>query len=191
MPTFYTSYCFIPVVLQANYDSRHYPAKMKSLFFTIVAAIALSTENADAAFSSFSGQQLQCRARNAGGSLTMEYIPSGMTKEQWQKIKEAEKNKNKGKDLGKVGITSFKSRSFADWQKSGGKNLFPVDPKSVKDPSEIPYMQRPGGMPDGSDLKGGAKKSGPTFFKMGGKKNEPKAEPEPEKPKSKNWWTLN
>jgi hypothetical protein len=23
------------------------------------------------------------------------------------------------------GITTFKSRSFSDWQKSGGKNLFP------------------------------------------------------------------
>ena len=63
-----------------------------------------------------------------------------MTKEQWRKIKEEEANKNKGKDLGKVGITSFKSRSFMDWQKSGGKNLFPVDPKKVKDPREIPYM---------------------------------------------------
>lgn len=63
-----------------------------------------------------------------------------MTREQWRKIKEAERNKNKGKDLGKVGITSFKSRSFAEWQKSGGKNLFPVDPKTVKDPKEIPYM---------------------------------------------------
>lgn len=112
-----------------------------------------------------------------------------MTKEQWRKIKEAEANKNKGKNLGKVGITSFKSRSFLDWQKSGGKNLFPVDPTKVKDPSEIPYMQRAGGAPDGSDLKGGSKKSGPTFFQLGGKKKSP--EPEPEKPKSTNWWTLN
>jgi hypothetical protein len=112
-----------------------------------------------------------------------------MSKEQWRKIKEAEANKNKGKDLGKVGITSFKSRSFADWQKSGGKNLFPVDPTKVKSQSEIPYMQRAGGSADGSDLKGGAKKSGPTFFQLGGKKKQ--AEPEPEKPKAKNWWTLN
>lgn len=120
----------------------------------------------------------------------MEYIPSGMSKEQWRKIKDAEKNANKGKNLGKVGITSFKSRSFADWQKAGGINLFPVDPNSVKDDSEIPYMQRAGGSADGADLKGGAKKKAPTFFSFGGgKKKEP--EPEPEKPKSKNWWTLN
>jgi hypothetical protein len=92
-------------------------------------------------------------------------------------------------DLGKVGITSFKSRSFSDWQKAGGKNLFPVDPTKVKDISEIPYMQRAGGSADGSDLKGGAKKKGPTFVQFGGKKKAP--EPEPEKPKPKNWWTLN
>jgi hypothetical protein len=63
-----------------------------------------------------------------------------MSKEQWRKIKDAEKMKSKGKNLGATGITTFKSRSFADWQKSGGINLFPVDPKKVKDPSEIPYM---------------------------------------------------
>merc|ERR1719203_1324751 len=96
-----------------------------------------------------------------------------MSKEEWRKLKEKEKNVNKGKNLGKTGITSFKSRSFADWQKSGGKNLFPVDPNSVKDQSEIPYMQRAGGSADGADLKGGKKKSGPTFFQMGGKKKEP------------------
>lgn len=111
-----------------------------------------------------------------------------MSKEQWKKIQEEEKNKNKGKDLGKVGITSFKSRSFSDWQKSGGKNLFPVDPRTVKSQDEIPYMQRAGGSADGSDLKGGAKKKGPTFFQMGGKKKE---EPAPAPEKKKNWWTLN
>ena len=112
-----------------------------------------------------------------------------MSKAQWQKIKEQEKNKNKGKNLGAVGITSFKSRSFEDWQKSGGKNLFPVDPRTVKDPKDLPYMQRAGGAADDSDLKGGKKKAMPTFFKMGGAKK--KAEPAPEPEKKKNWWTLN
>mmetsp|Transcript_16557 Transcript_16557/g.34614 ORF Transcript_16557/g.34614 Transcript_16557/m.34614 type:complete len:162 (+) Transcript_16557:99-584(+) len=161
---------------------------MKSATFAIVSAVALTSSFVQG-YSSFSGKQLQTGARNAGNSMTMEYVPDGMTREQWRKIKEAEKNKNKGKDLGKVGITSFKSRSFAEWQKSGGKNLFPVDPKSVKDPKEIPYMQRAGGAADGSDLKGGGKKSLPTFFTLGGKKTK-EPEPEPE-PKKKNWWTLN
>ena len=133
-----------------------------------------------------------------------------MSKEQWRKIKEAEKSANKGKgkweivlsqngdwnysvffltrlievlsldvnitsneDLGKVGITSFKSRSFAEWQKAGGVNLFPVDPTKVKDASEIPYMQRAGGSADGADLKRGAGKKGPTFIQFGGKKKAP------------------
>ncbi|KAL7518336.1 hypothetical protein ACHAWX_003177 [Stephanocyclus meneghinianus] len=157
-------------------------------FSFIATALSLFCSSDVTAFSSFTGQQLRNGAVN-GGRISMEYVPSGMTKEQWRKIKEAEANKNKGKNLGKVGITSFKSRSFLDWQKSGGKNLFPVDPTKVKDPSEIPYMQRVGGAPDGSDLKGGSKKSGPTFFQLGGKKKSP--EPEPEKPKSTNWWTLN
>ena len=63
-----------------------------------------------------------------------------MSKEQWQKLKAKEQNKNKGKNLGKVGITSFKSRTFDEWQKAGGKNLFPVDPTKVKSAKEIPYM---------------------------------------------------
>lgn len=51
------------------------------------------------------------------------------------------------------------------------------------------FRQRAGGAADGSDLKGGGKKSLPTFFALGGKK---KKEPEPEpEPKKKNWWTLN
>jgi hypothetical protein len=63
-----------------------------------------------------------------------------MSKEQWKKVKDNEVAKKKGKNLGQVGITSFKSRTFDQWQKSGGKNLFPVDPKKVKNISEIPYM---------------------------------------------------
>lgn len=87
---------------------------------------------------------------------------SGMSKEQWKKLKEKEEQKKKGKNLGATGITSFKSRTFAEWQKAGGKNLFPVDPKKAKSAKDIPYMQRPGGMPDDSDLK--EKKSGGGLF---------------------------
>ena len=65
---------------------------------------------------------------------------SGMSKQQYKKLKEQERKKSQGKNLGKVGITSFQSRSFSDWQASGGKNLFPVDPRSVGNVKEIPYM---------------------------------------------------
>jgi hypothetical protein len=105
-----------------------------------------------------------------------------LSKEQWKKMKEDEKKKTQGKNLGAVGITSFQSRSFADWQKSGGKNLFPVDPTKVKNKKEIPYMQRPGGAPDDADLK---KKS---LFSFGGAKKKPEEPPAP--PKTTNWWTL-
>eukprot|EP00547_Thalassionema_nitzschioides_P003404 CAMPEP_0194199778 /NCGR_PEP_ID=MMETSP0156-20130528/665_1 /TAXON_ID=33649 /ORGANISM="Thalassionema nitzschioides, Strain L26-B" /LENGTH=157 /DNA_ID=CAMNT_0038924715 /DNA_START=93 /DNA_END=566 /DNA_ORIENTATION=+ len=139
-----------------------------------------------AAFSgSFGGSKLSTNVANSG-RLSMEYIPSGMSKAQWQKMKEAEKNKTKGKNLGKVGITSFKSRSFADWQKSGGKNLFPVDPNSVKTAKEIPYMQRSGGSADDADLKKGG--GGNFFANLFGKKE--KAEPAPEPEKKKNPWTF-
>jgi hypothetical protein len=106
-----------------------------------------------------------------------------MSKEQWNKLKEAERKKTAGKNLGKVGITSFKSRSFADWQKSGGKNLFPVDPTAVKNKKDIPYMQRPGGSADDDDLK----KSSPFSLFAPKKKKAPEAAPE--KPQT-NWWTL-
>lgn len=130
------------------------------------------------------------RLLGPGPSLTRNHVPlslsltaSGMSKEQYQKLK-AKEQATKGKNLGKVGITTFKSRSFADWQKAGGKNLFPVDPTKVKNAKELPYMQRPGGKADDSDLK----KASP-FANMFGKKKEPEPEPEPEK--STNWWTLN
>lgn len=109
-----------------------------------------------------------------------------MSKAQWEKVKAQEKNKNAGKNLGKTGITTFKSRSFADWQKAGGKNLFPVDPKSVKDPKDLPYMQRPGGMADDSDLK----KASPFGGMFGGNKKKAAAAA-PVEEKKPNWWTLN
>ena len=62
--------------------------------------------------------------------------------------------------------------------------MFPVDPKSVKNAKDLPYMQRPGGKADDSDLGG---KKGGGFFGGNKKKAAPKAEPE-EKPT--NWWTL-
>merc|ERR1719444_91960 len=108
----------------------------------------------------------------------MEYIPSGISKEQWKKMKASEKNKSAGKNLGKSGITTFKSRSFSEWQKAGGKNLFPVDPKSVKNAKDLPYMQRPGGQADDSDLK---KKSSGGFSFFGKKAAKPEPTPEPER----------
>jgi len=107
-------------------------------------------------------------------------------------MKEKERNQ-KNKNLGAVGITTFKSRSFADWQKSGGKNLMPVFNAEEKirrgelRPEDVPYMQRPGGKPDNSDLK-----KQPNIFAnlFGGNKKKEEEKP-PEQPKQTNWWTLN
>ena len=74
-----------------------------------------------------------------------------MSKEKWAELKKKESEANKGKNLGAVGITKFKSRSFESWQKGGQQHLFPVDPKTPL--NERPYMQRAGGSADGADLK--------------------------------------
>ena len=101
--------------------------KMKTAFAGAIVSIILAVSNVDAfsTSSSFSGSQVTRIQNNNNNGLVMEYIPSGMSKEQWKKMKESEKGKNKGKNLGKTGISTFKSRSFSDWQKAGGKNLFP------------------------------------------------------------------
>jgi hypothetical protein len=114
--------------------------KLINTMKSVIAVLLLAILPLASAFSgsSFTGSSLGVSAKNAGNSMTMEYIPSGMSKEQWKKMKE--KDQKKGKNLGKTGITTFKSRSFADWQKAGGINLFPVDPKSVKNPKDLPYM---------------------------------------------------
>jgi len=83
-------------------------------------------------------------------SMAKEYIPDGMSKAQWEAIKKKEEDAKKGLKLGAIGITKFQSRSFEAWQKSGQKNLFPVDPNSPD--YEKPYMQRKGGSADGADL---------------------------------------
>lgn len=102
-------------------------------------------------------------------------------------MKEAEQKKSQGRNLGKVGITTFKSQSFAAWQKAGGKNLFPVDPTKVKNKKDLPYMQRPGGSPDDSDLSSKGGNPLQKLFGGFGKKEEVVEEEEP--PKT-NWWTL-
>jgi len=83
----------------------------------------------------------------------MEYIPDGFTKDQWRMLKEKEAADLKAKgNLGALGTTKFKSRSFEAWQKAGGKHLFPADPRTTPY-EERPYMQRKDGDWEGNDLK--------------------------------------
>merc|ERR1719410_492177 len=72
--------------------------------------------------SSFAGTQMRNVVSNSN-TMSMEYIPSGVSKEQWKKMKAEEAAKKNKRNLGRTGITTFKSRSFEDWQKSGGKKL--------------------------------------------------------------------
>eukprot|EP00614_Pseudopedinella_elastica_P032725 CAMPEP_0172619482 /NCGR_PEP_ID=MMETSP1068-20121228/93722_1 /TAXON_ID=35684 /ORGANISM="Pseudopedinella elastica, Strain CCMP716" /LENGTH=134 /DNA_ID=CAMNT_0013426251 /DNA_START=64 /DNA_END=468 /DNA_ORIENTATION=- len=100
-------------------------------------------------------------------TLSMEYVPSGMTKDQWAKLKAKEAtNKKIGKFDGTSGM-KFRSRSFEDFQKGREagtlKYAMPMEFAKQKlaagkiKPADIPYMQRPGGRPDGSDLRKGFK----------------------------------
>ena len=122
---------------------RNRKTKMNRVFVCLVVVMVLACVTA---FNAVAGRSL-ARAQR---TLKMEYIPDGMSKAQWEKVKQKEAETIKNKNLGAVGITKFKSRSFEAFQKSGAKNLFPVDKDTPMD--QRPYMMRPGGQPDGSDL---------------------------------------
>lgn len=96
----------------------------------------------------------------------MEYIPDGLTKAQWAAIKKKEQTKKKLKMDGTSGM-KFRSRSFDEFVKGREngtlKYNMPMEKAAEKlkkgliKPEDVPYMQRPGGMPDDSDLKKGFK----------------------------------
>ncbi|KAL3908975.1 MAG: hypothetical protein SGARI_002819 [Bacillariaceae sp.] len=77
---------------------------MKSISFAAF-LLLISQVSAFSTSSSFSGSSVSTVQNNNG--LSMEYIPSGISKAQWQKMKEAEKNKAKGKNLGASGARQF------------------------------------------------------------------------------------
>lgn len=96
-----------------------------------------------------------------------EYIPDGMTPEQWKKFKQQEKDSEAKKKYGAFGPQSFKSRSMQafqqDLEKGKASHLLPVFNAKEKmkagklKKEEIPYMQR-GGAWDDSDIGKGKKK---------------------------------
>ncbi|KAG5184427.1 hypothetical protein JKP88DRAFT_315163 [Tribonema minus] len=126
---------------------------------TVVLAAALVASGADA-FAPRAALPTAV-ARPTTSSLSMAYIPDGLTPEQWKAIKDKEQA-NAGKNLGVVGTTRFKSRSFeythstpALLRVSGG-HLFPVDLSKVKSGeltlAQVPYMMRKDGAWDDSDV---------------------------------------
>jgi hypothetical protein len=93
------------------------------------------------------------------------YVPDGLSREQWEKIKADDKKKNAG-NLGRAGPRGFQSRSMQSFQQDleSGKvgHLMPIFNAREKlakgeiKMEDIPYMQR-GGNWDNSDVKGAKK----------------------------------
>merc|ERR1712078_205883 len=87
------------------------------------------------------------------------YVPSGMSPEEWEKIKAKEKKAKT--NLGAGGARGFKSRPFdsfvAALEKGEADHLYAVNPEDVRKGKialkDVPYMQR-GGSWDNFDLKG-------------------------------------
>merc|ERR1719231_1068528 len=75
------------------------------------------------------------------------------------------KEKAKARNFKENGPRGYKSRSFNSFvealERGEAKHLLPVDPRDVKSGKikieDVPYMQRPNGAWDGSDLKGMAR----------------------------------
>jgi hypothetical protein len=74
------------------------------------------------------------------------YVPSGMSKEEYAKLKKKEADAKKNKNFGAGGARGFESRSFASFQaareRGEADHLFPVDPKKVAS-GEIPLKDVP------------------------------------------------
>ena len=120
-----------------------------NVIFLLLVALSVQTIITNA----FHFQSVSKGSANVRGRVSMEYIPDGLTPAQWAAIKKKEADAKKAAgNLGALGTTKFKSRSFEAWQKAGGKHLFPVDPKTTPY-EERPYMQRKDGDWEGSDLK--------------------------------------
>ena len=87
--------------------------------------------------------------RSSSATLTMEYIPDGLSKAEWTKIKSKEAAAKKG--LGKIGARGFKSRSMESFQKAmeagEATHLLPVF--DAKKKVRKTYEQL---MQDGADL---------------------------------------
>ena len=98
------------------------------------------------------------------------YVPSGMSADEYAKLKSNEKAASQKKNFGAAGARGFKSRSFNSFVKAlengEADHLFAVDPEKVRRGEvalkDVPYMQR-GGSWDNTDLtskKGGWQKTG-------------------------------
>jgi hypothetical protein len=91
------------------------------------------------------------------------YVPDGLSKDEYEKIKKVEQNKFKGVNLGRLGSRGFKSRCMEAWQKAyeQGQAQHAFAPlgfhaklqKGLLRKEDVPYMVR-GGSWDNSDVFG-------------------------------------
>ncbi|KAJ8602455.1 hypothetical protein CTAYLR_001285 [Chrysophaeum taylorii] len=92
-------------------------------------------------------------------TVSMGYVPDGLTKAQYDKLRADEAAKRAKKDFGAGGARGFKSRSMQSFmqalEKGEATHLFPVNPDKVRKGEialkDVPYMQR-GGSWDNTDL---------------------------------------
>ena len=112
------------------------------------------------------GSRTKLQTRQTGFYATR-YVPDGLTEAEYNRIKEKDASKLKGKDLGGIGPRGFKSRSLKGWQEAfeRGETDHTFAPVGYRDKikkgvlkwGDIPYMVR-GGVWDNSDVKGSKKK---------------------------------
>jgi len=101
----------------------------------------------------------QPSAVRTGDVARSAYVPSGLSKEEWAKMKAKEADAMKKKNFGAGGARGFKSRSMQSFvaalEKGEADHLFAVDPRKVARGEiplkDVPYMQR-GGSWDNADL---------------------------------------
>jgi hypothetical protein len=92
------------------------------------------------------------------------YVPDGLTASQYQKIKAQDRQKLEGKDLARLGPRGFKSRSMQAWQEAyeKGQAKHAFAPFGYREQlqkgqlklKDVPYMVRPNGSWDNSDVAG-------------------------------------
>lgn len=91
-------------------------------------------------------------ASRQGLTVSYAYVPSGLTADEYKKIKD--KEKQKAQNLGKMGPRGFKSRSFQSFQEAlergEASHMMPVENAKARlakgeiKLEDIPYMQRGG-----------------------------------------------
>ena len=120
---------------------------MKLSAVTALLAVGLFVDGSLA----FQSQSLSTQQRSTS---LYGYVPSGLSKEQYEKIKAEEAKKKEKKNLGRVGPKGFQSRSFQSFQEALERgettHLLPVWNAQARvksgelKPEDIPYMQRGG-----------------------------------------------